>query len=251
MLPQRKHNFNSLYTKASPLYIVLIVLSTFHYSTGMIGIATIFINWYNKVMLINSSKIIGTPVMSLHVSGKIAETTRPIIDPHNLKIVAFYLAGPMVGRDEVGDILDVKYIREFSNLGMIVNSYDDFITREDAVRLKKLLEYDYSPIGKRVVTKKGSKLGKVIDYTLDPADFQIRQLIVQRPALKAIMDPELVVSVNQVVKIDDNEIIVKDEEQKIRAQAIKEEFVPNLGKPFREHSFAPAQNQNPDELDTE
>ena len=191
----------------------------------------------------------GTPVMSLHVGGKIAETTRPVIDPHSLKIVAFYLAGPMVGRDGVGDILDVRYIREFSDVGMIVNSYDDFTTREDAVRLKKFLDYNYIPLLKKVVTKKGTKLGRVIDYTLDPSDFQIHQLIVQRPPLKALMDPELVISTKQVVKINDKEIIVKDEEQKIRKQAIKEEFVPNFVNPFREHSFAPIQNQNPDELD--
>ena len=200
-------------------------------------------------MLVNSSKIIGTPVLSLHVTGKIAETTQPIIDPHNLKIVAFYLAGPLVGKDEVGDILDVRYIREFSDLGMIVNSYDDFTTREDALRLEKFLGYNYTPIGKKVVTKKGTKLGKVIDYTLDPNDFQIHQLIIQRPPLKALMDPELVISVKQVVKINDNEIIVKDEEQKIRRESVKEEFVPNFVNPFREQSYAPIQNQNPDELD--
>lgn len=200
-------------------------------------------------MLVNSSKIIGTPVLSLHVTGNIAETTQPIIDPHNLKIVAFYLAGPLVGKDEVGDILDVRYIREFSDLGMIVNSYDDFTTREDALRLEKFLGYNYTPIGKKVVTKKGTKLGKVIDYTLDPNDFQIHQLIIQRPPLKALMDPELVISVKQVVKINDNEIIVKDEEQKIRRESVKEEFVPNFVNPFREQSYAPIQNQNPDELD--
>lgn len=202
-------------------------------------------------MLVNSSKITNVPVMSLHVGGKIATATAPVVDPHNLKIVAFYLAGAMVGRDGVGDILDVRYIREFSDIGMIVDSYDDFIAREDAVRLEKFLDYKYSPLGKKVVTKKGTRLGKVADYTVDPTDFQIHQLIVQRPPLKALMEPELVVSVSQVVKINDNEIIVKDEEQKIRKESFTEEFVPNFVNPFRKQSFAQAHSQSPDELDIE
>ena len=200
---------------------------------------------YNKIMLINSAKVINTPVLSLHVGGKIAQTVQPVIDPGNLKIVAFTLAGPIIGKDDVGDLLDVKYIREFSNIGMIVNSHDDFTARADAIRIKKFLELEYTPIGQKVVTKKGTKLGKVLDYTLDPADFQLHQLIVQRPALKAIVDPELVISVSQIIKITDDAIIVKDEEQKLRQESIKEEFVPNFVNPFRKQSFAPAQSQTP------
>ncbi|MBQ9020257.1 PRC-barrel domain-containing protein, partial [Candidatus Saccharibacteria bacterium] len=187
--------------------------------------------------------------LSLHVSGKIAETSTPIIDPKTLKIVAFTLSGPLVGKDEVGDILDVKYIREFSSLGMIVNSHDDFTTREDAIRIQNILNLNFTPIGKKVLTKKGTKLGKVIDYTLDPSSFQIHQLIIQRPALKAIVDPELTISRTQITEITDTTIIVKDEEQKIRAESNKEEFIPNFVNPFRKQSFAPVQNQNPDELD--
>lgn len=200
-------------------------------------------------MLIHSSKIIGTPVLSLHVGGKIAETISPIIDPKTLKIVAFTLTGPLVGKDEVGDLLDVKYIREFSHLGMIVNSYDDFTTREDAIRIQKILDLNFTLLGKKVITKKDTKLGKVIDYTLDPADFQIHQLIVQRPPLKALVDPELVISRTQITKITNHQIVVKDEEEKIRTESAKEDFIPNFVNPFRKQSFAPVQNQNPDELD--
>ncbi|MBQ3310144.1 hypothetical protein IJG73_01740, partial [Candidatus Saccharibacteria bacterium] len=64
-------------------------------------------------MFINGSKLLGCPVLSLHVGGKIAQVTSPIIDPNNLKIIAYKISGPMVGK-ETGDILRTEQIREFS-----------------------------------------------------------------------------------------------------------------------------------------
>lgn len=200
-------------------------------------------------MLIHSSKILNTPVLSLHTGSPIARTNTPIIDPATLKIAAFTVSGAMIGKNGVGDILDTRYIREFSSLGMIIDSIDDLTTRDDAIRIGKILELNFALPGKKVITKKGTRLGKVTDYTLDPATFQIHQLLVQRPPLKAIVDPELLISHSQITKVTDTEIIVKDEEQKLRAEATKEDFIPNFVNPFRKQSFAPIQSQTPDELD--
>ena len=43
-------------------------------------------------MFINGSKLLGCPVLSLHVGGKIAQVTSPIIDPNNLKIIAYKIS---------------------------------------------------------------------------------------------------------------------------------------------------------------
>lgn len=202
-------------------------------------------------MLISSSRIIGVPVLSLHVGAPIARTVQPIISPHHLRIVAFIVDGPLVGRDDVGDILDVRSIREFSSLGMIINSTDELVSREDAIRLKEILALNFQLEGKKVITKKGTKLGKVIDYTLNPETMQISQLIVKRPTLKAIIDPELIIPFSKIIKITDSEIVIKDEEEKIRKDAVKKDFTPNFVNPFREPHYAPAQTKTPDEPDTE
>ncbi len=200
-------------------------------------------------MLIPSSRIIGVPVLSLHVTAPIGHTTAPIINPSNLQIVAMFVDGPAIKKDGAGDILDIRSIREFSSLGMIINSADDLVSREDAIRLKKILDINFELIGKKVITKKGTKLGKVINYTLDPSTFHIAQLIVQRPTFKAIIDPELVIGFSQIAKITDTEIIVKNEEEKVRKESTKKDFVPNFVNPFREPHYAPIQSQNPDEQD--
>lgn len=201
-------------------------------------------------MLINGSKLLNYPVLSLHVGGKIAQTVAPIIDPNNLRIVAYKVDGPTIGGD-VGDILQLSSVREFSNIGMIVDSADDFVFAEDIVRLKEILSLKFDLVGLKVETKKGAKLGKVIDYTVDTNSFQVAQIIVKRPAIKAIMDPELTIAYAQIAEVTDYKVIVKSEEEKLKKEAAKENFVPNFINPFREQQFAPVNSQSPDSKDTE
>ena len=201
-------------------------------------------------MFINGSKLLGCPVLSLHVGGKIAQVTSPIIDPNNLKIIAYKISGPMVGK-ETGDILRTEQIREFSDIGMIVDSSDDFVFLDDVVRLKEVAELNFNLVGLKVETKKGSKLGKVLDYMVETSTFQIMQIIVKRPTLKALVDPELLISFSQIAEITDYKVIVKSEEEKLKKAAMQEDFVPNFVNPFREQHFAPVNNQNPDLEDTE
>lgn len=200
-------------------------------------------------MLINGSKLKNYPVLSLHLGGKIARTTEPIIDPRKLKIVGFYVDGPLMNREETGDILETQMIREFSKLGMVIDSTDDFTSEGEVVKLDEVLKLGFKLEGMKVITKKKTKLGKVIDFTVDPESYLILQLIVQRPPMKAFLDPELVISRNEIVEITDERIIVKDEEKKIVKKATKEDFVPNFVNPFREPNFAKSDSRTLDERD--
>ena len=190
-------------------------------------------------MLIDGSKLTNFPILSLHMGMPIAHITEPIIDPHKLQIVAFHLTGPEVG-GENGTILDARDIREFSNLGMIIDSSDSFINPGDVIRLDDIIKLNFSLVGLKVETKKGSKLGRVTGYTFEPSTLSIHQLIIKRPALKALTDPELVIPRSEIVSIDDYKVIVKDEEKEIKQKAVKEDFVPNFVNPFREPDFAPS-----------
>jgi sporulation protein YlmC with PRC-barrel domain len=201
-------------------------------------------------MLVNGSKLPNCPVLSLHVGGPIARTEFPIVDPNNLKVIGFTLSGPMI-RGDVGNILDSNDIREFSKIGMIIDSIDDFISEEDAIKIGKVLKLKFNLIRLRVETKKGTRLGKVIDYTVDSETMVVQQIIVKRPFLKAIDDPELIISRREIVEITDEKIIIKDEEDKLRKRAVNQDFIPNFVNPFREQSLSRAQSQSPDESSIE
>lgn len=173
------------------------------------------------------------PVMSLHVGGEIARTSTPIIDPDDLRIVGFHLAGGRAGKD-IGSILETRDIRENSDIGFIVDSDDVFVTPEDAIRLADVLKINFELVGKKVVTKKGTKIGRVTNYTVDPEDFMVRQVEVQRPIMKAFMDPELLIGRSEIVSVDDKKITVRDEESKLKESAAQD-FTPNFVNPFRKN----------------
>lgn len=193
-------------------------------------------------MLINGSHLIGFPVLSLHVGGEIARVSEVIINPDTLKVIAFRVEGPLVGRDEVGDILPVDSIREVSALGFIIDSIDELVDGEEIVRIKEVLALNFTLPGLKVVTKKREKLGKVSEYIVIAEDWQIHQLIVQRPLMKSFLDPELTIPRSRIVEVNDYEVIVRSEKERTKTKAKADtpaDFIPNFVNPFREPDFAP------------
>lgn len=188
-------------------------------------------------MLIAHTRLTGCPVLSLHVGGRIATTVSLIIDPHSLQIIAFKVEGPMVGR-EMGEILPTDSIRELSPLGMIVDSFDEFVGSDDIVRIKDILALNFELIGLKVVTERGTKLGHVVGFSINPANWQVEQLIVQRPFLKALLDPELVINRTQIVEVDDYKITVRDAVAKAPQPTEETTFTPNFINPFRDPNLA-------------
>ncbi len=184
-----------------------------------------------------NSRLIGTSVLSVQASGPIGRIISSIIDPDNLQIIAFRLEGPGVDRRQ--NILDTRSIREYSKYGMVIDTADELMADGEVVRISEVLGLNFNLIGLKVETKKGSNLGKVIDFTLTPDDFVTQQLIVKRPAIKSFIDPALTIPRQEIIEVTDYKIIVKNEEKVIKKLAAKEEFVPNFVNPFRNQDFAP------------
>ena len=136
---------------------------------------------------------------------------------------------------------------------MVIDSSDELISSADVIQIEKILKLNFSLTGLKVETKKGTKLGKTIDYTVTDDDFTVQQLIVKRPLVKAFIDPELTIPRTEIVEITDYKVVVKDEEKTIRARAEKEDFIPNFVNPFRktELSRAPTRTETPADTDTE
>ena len=189
-------------------------------------------------MLVHGSQLIGTTILSLQSSGPIGQIESAIIDPDTLKIVAFRLNGALISRSP-NNLLDVKSIREYSHYGMVIDSIDELVADDDVVKISEVLALNFDLIDLKVETKKHSRLGKISDYTVNPDDFMIQQIIVKRPPLKAFLDPELTISRKEIIKVTDDKIIVKDEEKVLKRRAEKEDFIPNFVNPFRGQDFIP------------
>lgn len=196
-------------------------------------------------MLVSGAKLINTPIMSMQTGAPVGFISAPIIDPDSLKIIAFRLTGPTLTN---ANIVPVNSIREYSSLGMIIDGAEELVAPGDVVKIDEVIALNFLLAGLKVETKKGSKLGRIEDYTLTIEDYIIQQLIVKRPALKAFIDPELVISRQEVVEVTDDKVVVKDEEKVLKSRAEKEDFIPNFVNPFREKQpgFAPTDIKDSD-----
>lgn len=201
-------------------------------------------------MLVTSSRLVGTPILSVQAGGPVGYLAEPIVDPDNLKIIAFFAEGGAVSKS--ANILDVSSIREYSNYGIVIDNIDELVARDDIVRIQNILDLNFKLTGLKVETKKGTKLGHVIDFTATDNDFMIQQIIVKRPILKSFNDSELTISRKEIVEVTDYKIIVKSEEKVLKTRAEKEDFIPNFVNPFRksEQDFAPADTETPDGKDS-
>lgn len=202
-------------------------------------------------MLIYRNNFIGTTVFSMEIPGPIGRVAELVTDPDGLKIIAMRLEGPTVNKGL--DFLDTRSIREYSELGIIIDSVDELVGSDDIAKLRKVLDLHFDLIDLKVETKKHSKLGKIIDFTFSMEDFKVKQLIVKRPLMKSFVDPELIIPRQEIIEITDYKVIVKDEEQTIRARAENEDFVPNFVNPFRktEPAGSPAHTETPADTDIE
>lgn len=160
-------------------------------------------------MLLAGSRLIGAPVMGLQTGSELARISKPIIDPGSLKIVAYEVDGPLL--DAHPSLLRVIDVREFSDIGVIVDSSDEFVSPTDVIKLGEIYNHNFILEGKAVVNKKHRKLGKVVGYTLETTGFLIQQLTVKRPLLQSITEPELLIHRTQITEINDREIVVQDQ----------------------------------------
>ena len=161
--------------------------------------------------------MLGASVMSLQTGQPLARLSAPIINPHNLKIVAFYVTGPMV--DFTPAVLFSEDIREFGEMGAIVDSSDNILSPEGMVRLGEVISYGFTLDGIHVVDEQNHRLGRVENYTLNPEDFMIQQLYLKPTLMKSLAVAHLTINRSQIVAIDNDKITVKT--PTVREKAVK------------------------------
>ena len=192
-------------------------------------------------MLIEGSKLLKYPILSLHTASRIAEVKDLVIDPNFLKVVAFEISAAS-SRQSL--FLEASSVREFSKMGMIVDSDEEFVEKDDVIKLKETIDLGFSLDNMKVISKKKAMLGRIEDFIINTEDFQIMQLIVKRPIYKALIDPELVIGRSDIHEINDSEIIVKSEEGTIMKKSGTLDFVPNFVNPFKDGKYIARGNEN-------
>lgn len=158
-------------------------------------------------MLKLSSAVTNLTVFSLRTGHPIGTALRPLINPNNLKVEAWFATSSF---DNGLLLLPAGEIREFGQQGIAVNDKDAITPAEDLVRLAPLIRLDYQLLGKKVYDQNKQFLGKVSDFATDLGSFYVQRLYVSPSMLKQLTRDQKVISRVQIIEINDKKIIVKD-----------------------------------------
>lgn len=162
--------------------------------------------------------------MSLRTGRPVATAFAPIINPNNLKIEGFFCEDSIDKKQHL--VLLHQDIRDVLPAGLVVNDHDVLTEPEDLIRLKDVLVTNYSVLGKIVVTEKKKKLGKVVDYALEPESMMIKKLYVSQSIIKNFSGGTLGVDRTQIVEITNTKIIIKDPLQMLKAKVAVPKLAP-------------------------
>ena len=164
-------------------------------------------------MLILGSRLINIPIMGLQTGTQLASTVAPVVNPGNLKIIAYEVNGTLLL--DHPSFIRIADVRELSDVGMIIDSNDEFVGLNDVIKIQEIYRLNFSLIGLNVIDEAKHKLGKVYNYSLNTDNFVIQQLNVKQGIFKSLSDSELLIHRSQIIEINDNEIIVKTTAKKL------------------------------------
>jgi len=185
-------------------------------------------------MLLPHDRVLKTPVMSLQTGAQLGVTSKILVDPRDLTIVAYELEGPML--DEHPSYLRPADVRELSNLGFIVDSSDEFVGLEDVIRIKQVAGYRFNLIGLEVINEHKKKLGKVQGFNIDSDSYSVQQISVKRPLLHSFGETELLIHRSQIIEVTNSHVKVKSESV---TEPSAKDIVREYTNPFRAGSVQP------------
>jgi sporulation protein YlmC with PRC-barrel domain len=162
-------------------------------------------------MLQLSKTLQNRPVMSLRTGGRIGTAVQPVVNPNNLKVEGWVVTDRF-NNEEL--FVMTQDIRDFIPKGIIVNDHDVLSKPEDLLRLHEILEINFNPMGKAVVSNRGRRLGKVADYAVDMDSFFVQKLYVERSIFRSLSGGQLSIDRTQIVEITPRKIIVREAEIK-------------------------------------
>lgn len=192
-------------------------------------------------MLILGSRLIEAPVMSLQTGTRLGQTTKPVIDPGTLRIIAYEVTGPLLTQNP--SFLRTADIREYGRLGMIIDSNDELIGLEDVLEVEKYYKLGFPLVGMQVVDDMKRRVGKVDDYTLETGGYVIQQLNIAKGFFRGFNDTGSLIHRSQIVEINDKAIVVKSAINKSVSpvmENMRNEFV----NPFRKPNQMPQPDQD-------
>ncbi len=172
-------------------------------------------------MYAQASQMQSLPVISLQTGEVVALTRSPVIDIATLEVRAYRCEG-IRGKQPL--ILMSRDIRQLATDCLIIDNEEELVEPADIVRLQSLIEANYNPLDKPVISDTGRKLGHVEDYTVNLETNRVQKLHVRQSILRAWLGNSLVIDRSQIIDITPKLITVRD--ATVKAPLLQTEPIP-------------------------
>ena len=156
-----------------------------------------------------NSKFDRLAIASVQAGHRIASVNEPIVDPHKLHIVAFYVQKTEDTKEQL--LLHTEDISEVTSRGLIIDHDEQLMSNDgDLVRLQEIIDLDFRLLNKPVETEGGAKVGSVSRFAIDTHTFMIMQIYVTQPVTLNFGNAEVIIHRSQIINVTEKKIIVKD-----------------------------------------
>lgn len=165
-------------------------------------------------MLVINDAISGKKVMSIHAGGAIASIEGALIDPSNLKILAFSVNAKNI---KYFSVVFSSDIREWGQIGAIINSEDEIIeVDENLPKIKDIAQSKFRLEGIGVRTESGRRLGRVKNYIFETDGFFVVKFYIEKIAWLGIFKQPIVIERESIINVTDKFLVVSDDASKVK-----------------------------------
>ncbi len=161
-------------------------------------------------MIVSYSQIIGSDVLSINEQKSVGKISDLVLQKSDLKVKAallrqsfFYVPQKLV---TYNDIID------FDNNAIVIQTEDNIVTLKEVIAVQKAIQASLCGINQKVMTKSGSLVGRVYDYTIDSTSGMIYSLYVHKLLLDKIIPRSIILELEKNIFLieDDYELITNN-----------------------------------------
>jgi sporulation protein YlmC with PRC-barrel domain len=154
------------------------------------------------------SALIDCPVISLQTGQVVAWLKRPVLDIATLEVVALACRVPDSRQPR---LIIAGDVRQYASDCVVIGSEDDLTHPDDIVRSNTSLKSYYSPLGKKVVSETGRKVGLVEDYVINLDTNRLQKLHVRKSVLHSWLGINLLlIDRTQITDVTPHRIVVRE-----------------------------------------
>ncbi len=159
-------------------------------------------------MILSYSQIISNDVLSINEQKSVGKVSDIVLQKTDLKIKAallqqnfFFLPQKLVSFNDIVD---------FDSNALVIRTEDSVTLLKDMIAAQKAIKADLCGVNQKVITKSGSFVGKVYDYTIESTSGMIYSLYIRK------LFSEKIIPRSIILELNGNTFIIEDDYELVK-----------------------------------